>query len=478
MRLAPAPAVERPRSASTRRGTWLWAVLTGVAVAVGSVLERAYGPGYAGYDAIWALVWGEQARSGSAPSLEAPLAPTPHPLLNALAVPLSLAPDGGEGLLVAATFVAFGALVVATGMLGFRAAGPVVGVVAAIVLATRPVLAREAAYASVDLPFLALVVGAAACAAHGRRRGALSALLAAGLLRPEAWALSIAYGAWVMRDGTSWRAAMPLALGAPALWLLTDLVFTGDPLHSLTGTRALGEELGRPTGLGTAIRALPDALTELLGGPLLIAGLLGMVVAGLRRDRRLALPAAIATLGLLSFLVLGAAGLPVLTRYLLAPACMLVVLAAAPLGGPAHRRPTAVVTAVVAAVLLVGSVPGTIDRLGDARSFTADRARAHRDLRALAGDPVVATTARDCERILAPDFRSRPVLALDLDSRPDAIEVGPLPDDADGMLFTYADEHTRYVFNLGAPGETRRQPAPTGSRLVARNRSWVAYARC
>ncbi len=40
---------------------------------------------------------------------------------------------------------------------------------------------------------------------------------------------------------------------APALWVLFDLLLTGDPLHSLTGTQALAEELGPPDrGAGRA----------------------------------------------------------------------------------------------------------------------------------------------------------------------------------------------------------------------------------
>ena len=54
-------------------------------VAVAAALALTFGPGYAGYDASWALVWGEQIAGGALPTYESAVAPTPHPLANAVA---------------------------------------------------------------------------------------------------------------------------------------------------------------------------------------------------------------------------------------------------------------------------------------------------------------------------------------------------------------------------------------------------------
>ena len=58
------------------------------------------------------------------------------------------------------------------------------------------------------------------------------------------------------------------------------------------------------------------------------------------------------------------------------------------------------------------------------------------------------------------------------------MRVGNLPDGERGVLITYADEASELVFNLGAPGEARRQAAPLNATALAENRSWRAYAAC
>ena len=47
------------------------------------------GVGFANYDTLYSLVWGQQLARGQTPSYRTPLAPTPHPLLEALGAILS-----------------------------------------------------------------------------------------------------------------------------------------------------------------------------------------------------------------------------------------------------------------------------------------------------------------------------------------------------------------------------------------------------
>ena len=72
-------------------------------------------------------------------------------------------------------------------------------------------------------------------------------LALAGLLRPEAWVLSGLYVLYLWRDNEPRERVrlVALAAAAPVIWALTDLLVTGDPLHSLHGTADLAEEVGR-----------------------------------------------------------------------------------------------------------------------------------------------------------------------------------------------------------------------------------------
>ena len=458
-------------------------------VVTGAALAVAYGPGYAGYDAAWSLVWGGEIAGGSLPSYDASVAPTPHPLANALAVPLSLLPDGGESALLAVTFLAFGALVMATASLAHALFGMTAAILAAALIATGSVLAREAAFAAVDLPFAALVVGALALEARRPRRGevTLALLLVAGLLRPEAWLLSVTYLMWLVAGGARGARLLrlaALAVAGPAVWAATDLAVTGNALHSLQGTRDLAAQLERPRGLGTALREFVPSLRELVGDLPTAAAAVAIAVL-LASGARRAVPAlATAALGVLAFLVIAGAGLPVLLRYLLIPACLMAVFAAGGLVTAARtaRSGRAGIAGVIAAlaigVLLFSSIPDTVRSLDDARAFTRLRGNVHRDLRAIAADARFRAAAARCPAIRIPDFRSRPVLLLDVSLAPSRLSVGNLADGERGLVLTYATDTAAFAFNLGAPGEVRRQAAPAGSRPIAANGSWRSFAVC
>jgi len=302
---------------------WLGGVLG--AVALGVLARVLYGRGTVGYDAAWALLWGEQLAGGRVPDLDANGAPTPHPLSIAVYALTSLV--GGAGLVVAVSWLAFGALGVVAFALGTAVYSRWVGALFAALLLTRPLLVLEAGQAIIDVPFLALVLAAMTAEARRPRTGwAVPVLLGlAGLLRPEAWPLAIAWALWaglVRRDRFALAAA---ALAAPLVWMALDLVATGDPLHSLHGTRALAEQLGRPRELDTAFRSTPSYLRYTLTAPVLWLGLAGCAASIAWLYARTLLPLAVAGLGLLAFLALGVSGLPLLGRYLLLPAALLAL---------------------------------------------------------------------------------------------------------------------------------------------------------
>lgn len=480
------PEVHRSRTAAMIGPVRQWWPVPAV-VALAAALSRAFGPGYAGYDASWALVWGEQIAGGGLPDYESPVAPTPHPLANAVAIVLSMFDDGGEVALVTLTFLSFGALVAGVVVLVGRLAWWPAGIAAALLLATRGLLGREVAFASTDVPFLALVVWAGALEASRPRRGApvLALLALAGLLRPDAWLLSLAYLTWIAR--TTGVRALPvpalLAIAAPLLWALSDLVVTGDPLHSLQGTRALAAELDRPTGLSTAADAVAPALGDVLGTLPLLAGAIGMLATAALAPRRVALPAAVACLGVLTYFVLGLAGLPVLLRYVVLPAAMLAVTAGIGLVLPrlvagGRARTAAVAVSAIVGLLLIAAIPNSVGEVRDARAFTAARGAVQGDLRALTAQPAFRAAAARCPEIRIPDFRTRPVLLLDGSIDPARVVVGNLADGERGLLVTYATHAAARIFNLGAPGEAPLQALPARGRVVGRNDSWLAATVC
>jgi hypothetical protein len=324
------------------------------------------------------------------PDLTAPWAPTPHPLAIALAAPLSLL--GGAAPTVAGllSLVALASVGVAAGLLGARLFGSIAGALAGAILVTRPLLVGAALDTSADVPFLALVLGAGAalarraCAEEGRsagheagRRRALALLLAAGLLRPEAWALALAVAVW-----TRAPRAVAIALAAPLAWALLDLVCTGDPLHSLHGTRDLAEGLGRPRSAATALRVAPDHLTVVLGDAVALAGGAAAIAAVWLVPRRAALPLAVLGVGLAGFLALGVAGLPLLYRYTLLPAAALALLAAWGTQAALTSRRAWPVGLALAGVLLAALAGARDDLVRQADRARVARAE-QRDLAAL-----------------------------------------------------------------------------------------------
>src|SRR5262249_35013810 len=146
--------------------------------------------------------------------------------------------DAAQPIWVVIAFLALGAVGWLTFELGTHWFGPAAGAVAALVILTRIPMLSFGVRAYVDIPYVALVLGAILAEARRQARadGAGSAVLVllalAGLLRPEAWLFSVAYVAWRREPRL-----IPLAIAAPILWFLHDWVLAGDPLHSLTGTR-------------------------------------------------------------------------------------------------------------------------------------------------------------------------------------------------------------------------------------------------
>ncbi len=459
-----------------------------VAAALALAVHVAFGGhAFLNYDSAYALVWGADLADGSLPRYDVPVAPTPHPL--AVAVGVALAPLGqaAESVFLALVLLGLGALAVGLFRLGQELYAWPVGLLAAVILLTRQPVLNYGIRGYVDLPALALVVWAAVLEARRRRAGApvLLLLALAGLLRPEAWLYAGAYWLWIAPP-LSWPARArlgALALAAPALWGLSDLLVTGNPLWSLEGTSALAAELERPTGLLALPGVVPYRLGEILRLPELVAAVLGFAAALVWLRRRTVLPAALALLNGVAFAAFAVAGLPLLGRYLFLAAAMLALFAAVSALGFTARSSTAARSGrrawtaagiVVLAGLLV-FLPAQVGRLDDLRADIAARDRVQDDLHALVERPAVARVLARCRTLFVPNHRNVPSLALWTSLRPNEIVSAQLERPTPSGLFLAPASRRVEELSILDPNDPRRldAAAPGAYRPVAGNRSWL-----
>lgn len=459
-----------------------------VAAALGLAVYAAFGGhAFLNYDSAYALAWGGDVADGRLPQYDVPVAPTPHPLAIAVGVALTPLGSAAEDVFLALVLLGLGALGVGLFRLGEELYAWPVGLLAAAILLTRQPILNYGIRGYVDLPALALVVWAAVLEARRPRAGApvLLLLAVAGLLRPEAWLFAGAYWLWTVPP-LSWRARArlgALAIAAPALWGLSDLLVTGNPLWSLEGTSALAAELERPTGLLALPGVVPYRLGEILRLPELVAAVLGFAGALAWLRRRTALPAALAVLNGMAFAAFAVAGLPLLGRYLFLAAAMLALFAAVAALGftalpervpqPVRRAWTAGGLAVLAGLLVF--LPAQLGRLEDLRTDIAARDRVQDDLDALVERPAVARTLARCRPLFVPNHRNVPSLVLSTGLRPKEIISAQLERPTPGGIFLAPASARVEELSILDPNDPRRLDAapPRAYRPIARNRSWL-----
>ncbi|WP_022930398.1 hypothetical protein [Patulibacter americanus] len=441
---SPRPTADRPWPSAASVAAHLVA-----SCVIGLVLWLASGrTSFVNYDSAWSLNWArEVVAGGDRPDLTRLFSPTPHPLsdlFSALLVPLSDAGGTGAGAVgrgaesAVVVFALFwlGALGVVTFRLGAAWFGTAAGVVAAILVLTREPVLSYGLRSYLDLPYAVFLLLALLAETRRPRNGwrTMAWITLAGLLRPEAWLLAAAYvGYLVVAQATGrgaaataprparrlslarvgWRGLVPLvalSLVAPVGWLLEGLVLAGDPLQALTGTQQNAADLDRVTGVGSAVTVMPRRLGEIVREPVLLAAVGGAVLSLwlLRRRALLGVGAGIAAA--VAFFVLAAAGLPLLTRYLVFPATLLIVFAAAGLlgwrllpAGDRRRRPWQAFAAL-ALVAFVVFTPSQVDRLDRLQNALALQERVIDDLRTVTGDVVRPALADACGRRRITEF--------------------------------------------------------------------------
>jgi len=471
------------------------------AILLGALLLRAVaGVGFANYDTLYALVWGQQLARGETPRYGIPVAPTPHPLVEALGVVLSpLGPRAMQSVTVALAFIALATLGWVVYRLGALWFGRAAGALAAVLLLTRVPVVSNGVRAYVDVPYLVLVLGAVLVAvrpANDRKPAlALTLLALAGLLRPEAWAFSGLYWLYLAVGARRGRGADTppldtarlarlalLACAAPLAWVLSDWLVTGQPLWSLTNTRATARELERVTGIANVPEYVPRRLGEILRPPVLLGAALGGVLTLLWLPRRARPGAVVGVAAVVVFACTATAGLPINTRYAFLGAAVLCIFCGAGVcgwtqlpAGDRRRRPWMASGAVVALALLAYA-PSQYRALHNELDALARQQSIQGDLVALVHSGAIALR---CGPVGVPNHRPIPLLALELKTSPANVVSAQARTIARGTYAQPATEEVKkdYILDRHDPGRLTAT-VPPGFALTATNRSWLVYRRC
>jgi hypothetical protein len=452
---------------------------------LGVLLWLAYGLGFVGYDGAYALLWGRDLAEARLPGYDVVGAPTPHPLAVILAALLAPLRDAALPAMAALWLAAFAAAGVAAWRLGRALFSAAVGGLFALLLLTRDFFVNGVHQALVEVPFIALVLWALALEATRPRSGTpvLVLLAASGLLRPEGWVLAGAYGLYLVpRQGGRERAlTVALVAVAPLTWLATDLIVTGDALHSLHHTQSGAERLDRPRDLDVAFQAIPDYLGEVLHSPAIWGGLAGLVLGTWLLFERAALPAIVLAIGLASFLVLGVAQVPVLPRYFYVPAGMLALFCAVAvfgwvsLPGDSRARRPWMAAGLALAVALVASAPRERERLAGVRRASLERVALQGDLRDLLRRPSVRAWLRACPPLQVRDGRVVPLVALWTGRRAGQDTLVPRPPRAGLFLGPPPQDRRPYTLD---PRVDSSRGVPAAYEPLETSRRWALYRGC
>ncbi len=397
-----------------------------------------------------------------------------------------------------------------------------VGALAALIVLTRAPFISNGLIAYIDVPYIAICLGALYIEARKPRAGwpVLALLVPAGLLRPEAWGFAIAYWLWLAfaieradkpserslhtREVAGWRVAWRgersnnelawlglLTLGAPIIWILFDAITTGDPLYSLTGTQKTVESLKRETGPVDVVLYGPRRLGEVMQWPGMIGGFGGLVLGICLLPRRAALGFAAVVLALLAFAVLGAAGLAIIARYtMLAGAILSIFFALALLGwrfvdrkNPWRRR-WQIFAGIVLAMVLIW-LPNQWELDSEVHSDLTVQGKIEGDLSSLVDQGAFSP---DCGPIAVPNHRAVPRLAFGLDVKPtDIVSASEAVSGEEKEKLAEAGYYVEpassfvihnYILDPNDKTDFKAVNPPAGFEEVARNESWIVYSRC
>lgn len=487
------------------KGARNWLTPAAWVAGVTAALLLVFPYGFPNYDTIYALVWGREMAHGESPDYGAALPPTPHPLTELWGLLTTPLGDGMITLTMVGAYVSLGLIGFFVYRLGAIWFDRWIGAVAAAIVLTRAPFLSNGLRAYIDLPYIALCLGALLIEAKRPRAGwpVLALLALAGLLRPEAWLFAVAYWVYLAYpslssptgrkptyvsanrpvDGVALAWLGALALAGPLLWALFDLITTGSPTYSWTGTKETVETLERQTGPVDLVLYGPRRLGEVLQWPGMVGAFGGLALGLAFLRRRSLLGAAAAGLALLAFALLACGGLAILPRYTMLAAAILAIFAGVALLGwrllesdHPWRRPWQVFAAVVALMFLIW-LPNQWDLDSKVDADLTNQARIEDDLTDLvdagAFEPL-------CGKIAVPNHRAVPRLAFGLDIEPtEIVSASEEPAPERGYFVAPASPFVIHNFILDPNDPTNPSfPPPEGFERVAGNESWVVYRRC
>jgi hypothetical protein len=491
--------------------------------AVSAALLLIFPVGFPNYDTIYALVWGREMAHGVSPDYGAALPPTPHPLADLLGLVTTPIGDGAITVTMVIAYLSLGLIGFLVYRLGTIWFDRWIGIVAAAIVLTRAPFLSNGIRAYIDLPYIALCLGALTIEAKRTRAGwpVLALLVPAGLLRPEAWLFAAVYWLYLaidvgptgrkqrnisrnrpvggVRGWVRWRRERApselawlaaLAVSGPVLWVVFDAITTGDALYSWTGTKETVETLKRKTGPVDLVLYGPRALGEVLQWPGMVGAFGGLVLGFAFLRRRSALGIAAVVLALGAFALLAVGGLAIIARYTMLAAAVLSIFAALALLGwrllePGHpwRRRWQLFAGIVLLMFVIW-LPNQWDLDSQVDTDLTNQAKIENELTDLvdagAFDPL-------CGPIAVPNHRAVPRLAFGLEVKPTEIvsaseavsgeEKEKLA--AAGYYVAPASEFVIHNFILDPNDPTNPEfPPPPGFSEVARNDSWIVYRHC
>jgi len=483
------------------KGVRNWLTPAAWVAGVSALLLLVFPVGFPNYDTIYALVWGREMAHLESPDMGAALPPTPHPLTELWGLATTPLGDGMIALTMIGAYVSLGLIGYFVYRLGAIWFDRWIGGVAAAIVLTRAPFLSNGLRAYIDLPYIALCLAALLVETRRPKAGwpVLALLALAGLLRPEAWLFAVVYWLYLAVERTPtgrkplavsanrpvgslvWLGA--LAVAGPVLWVAFDLITTGSPTYSWTGTKETVETLERQTGPVDLVLYGPRRLGEVLQWPGMV-GALGGVVLGLAfLRRRSTLGVAAAALALGAFALLACGGLAILPRYTMLAAAILAIFAAVGLLGwrllePDHpwRRRWQVFAAIVLAMFLVW-LPNQWDLDSKVDTDLTNQARIERDLSDLvdagAFEPL-------CGKVAVPNHRAVPRLAFNLDVKPTRI-VSASEEEIPGRGYFVAPASPFVIHNFVLDPNDPTDPSfpvPDGFTEAAANDSWIVYRRC
>jgi hypothetical protein len=514
---------------------WIKRLAAPAAIVAGAIVLRALaGVGFVNYDTLYGLAWGGQLSRGNLPAYAVAIAPTPHPLVEILGV--LLAPLGPAGVLhvsVALAFLALSACAWVVYALGAHWFGRAAGALGALLLITRVPVLSYGVRAYVDIPYLLLVLSALLVESRRPRAGwqVLALLALAGLLRPEAWVFSGLYWAYLTLFWPGWRARMAahertppwlarriarepsigtgtgtgtdtgagastwtparsrrqlaglalLAAAAPLVWVLSDLLITGDAVWSLTNTRHTAHALARITGIANVPEYIPRRIGEILRPPVLAGAALGGMLSLLWLGRRARLGAIVGAVAVAVFALFAAAGLPINTRYAFTAAAILCVFCGAGVfgwtllarGDP--RRRWWMAGGLIVLVALVAHAPGQYRSAHRELDALSSQQRIEDDLLALVRNHAIALR---CGPVGVPNHAPIPLLALYLKTSPANIVSAQAAQISYGTYVDPASVEVERDYVLDPHDPHLAVSVPPGFAELTTNRSWLIFRRC